>query len=333
MTFKELITDLKNKIYRPVYMLHGEEPYYIDVISDYIEEHVLTDVEKEFNQSVLYGRDVDVATIVSNAKRYPMMANYQVVIVKEAQEVDKLEDLSAYIDSPVPSTILVICHKYKKIDKRKKFAKDVEKKGVLFESAKMYDNQIPAWINDYLREKNYKITQDGTTMLADFLGTDLTKIVNEINKLILNTPPNTNITPEIIEKNIGISKDFNVFELQKSLGKKDILKSNQIINYFAANPRENPLVKISPILYSYFAKILTYHHIADKSNNNNVASVLGVSPFFVKDYTDAARSYPEAKLHQIIALIREYDLKSKGVGSVSAADGELMKELIFRILH
>jgi len=333
MTAKEILTDLKNKIYRPVYLLHGEEPYNIDVISDYIEENVLTDVEKEFNQTVLYGRDVDVATIVSNAKRYPMMANYQVLIIKEAQEVDKLEELASYIDSPVTSTILVLCHKYKKIDKRKKFAKDIEKKGVLYESAKLYDNQIPAWINDYIRERKLKITQEATTMLADYLGNDLAKIVNEVNKLILNIAVNTTITPELIEKNIGISKDFNVFELQKSLGKKDVLKSNQIINYFAANPRENPLVKISPIIYNYFAKILMYHHLADKSNNNNVASVLGVSPFFTKDYVEAARNYPEHKVRQVISIIREYDLKSKGVGSISATDGELMKELIYKIIH
>ncbi len=332
MTFEQILADLKNKIYRPIYLLSGEEPYYIDEIADYIEKHILTDDEKEFNQSVLYGKDIDLATIINNAKRFPMMSNYQVVIVKEAQEIEKIEELNTYLDNIQNSTSLVLCYKYKKIDGRTSFKKNIEKKGVFFESKKLYDNEIPNWITDYIKKQQFQITPNACKLLADFLGTDLQKIVNEITKLIINVPQNTTITPEIIEENIGISKDFNVFELQKALGNKDIVKANQIINYFAANPRENPLVKILPILYSYFIKILTYIELPDKSQRN-AASVLSVNPFFVKDYEAASRKYNKVQLHQIISLLREYDLKSKGVDNVSATDGELMKELIFKILH
>ena len=281
MTFEQILADLKNKIFRPIYLLSGEEPFYIDEIADYIETHTLTDDEKEFNQSVLYGKDVDIATIINYAKRFPMMANYQVVIVKEAQEIDKIENLNAYLDNIQTSTILVLCYKYKKIDGHSSFKKNIEKKGVLYESKKLYENEIPGWITNYLKKKEFQITPSACKLLADFLGTDLQKIVNEINKLIINVPQKTSITPEIIEENIGISKDFNVFELQKALGNKEIVKANQIINYFAANPRENPLVKIMPILYSFFVKVLSYVELTDKSQRN-AASVLGVNPFFVK---------------------------------------------------
>ncbi len=332
MTFDQILTDLKNKIYRPIYLLAGEEPYYIDEIADYIEKHTLTEDEKEFNQSVLYGKDVDVATIINSAKRFPMMANYQVVIVKEAQGIEKIEELNTYLDNIQQSTILVLCYKYKKVDGRTIFKKNIDKKGVFFESKKLYDNEIPAWITNYLKKKQYQISTDACKLLADYLGTDLQKIVNEIIKLIINVPQNTTITPELIEENIGISKDFNVFELQKALGTKDVLKANQIINYFTSNPKENPLVKILPILYVYFVKVLTYIELTDKSQRN-AASVLSVNPYFVKDYETASNKYSRIQLHQIIALLREYDVKSKGVDNVSATDGELMKELIFKILH
>jgi len=332
MTFEQILTDLKNKIYRPVYLLSGEEPYYIDEIADYIEKYTLTDDEKEFNQSVLYGKDVDVASIITYSKRFPMMANYQVVIVKEAQGIEKIEELNTYFDNIQNSTILVLCYKYKKIDGRTSFKKNVEKKGVFFESKKLYDNEIPAWINNYLKNAGFQITPNACKLLADFLGADLQKIVNEINKLIINVPQNASITPEIIEENIGISKDFNVFELQKALGNKEIVRANQIINYFAANPKDNPLVKILPILYTYFIKILTYIELPDKSQRN-AASVLSVNPYFVKDYETASRKFNREQLHTIISLLREYDVKSKGVDNASTNDGELMKELIYKILH
>ncbi|MEI7726856.1 MAG: DNA polymerase III subunit delta [Bacteroidota bacterium] len=332
ISFENLLSDLKNKIYHPVYLLHGEESYFIDAVSDYIEQHVLSDLEKEFNQTIAYGKDSNVFTLMSYAKRFPMMANYQVLIVKEAQDLDKIEEFQAYVEKPLTSTILVLCYKYLKFDKRKGIYKAIEKHGVAFESAKLYDNKIPDWINDYLRQRKYSITPKAAALLTEFLGADLGKIVNEIQKLLINIPAGSEINEEYVEKNIGISKDFNVFELQKALARKDVTKANQIIFYFAANPRENPLVKTIPILYSYFSKVLTYHYLPDKSKNS-VASALSVNPFFVADYQQAAKSFPPGKAVSIISLLHEYDLKAKGVDNASAGDGDLMKELIFKILH
>ena len=332
MNFEQILNDLKNKIYYPVYFLAGEESYYIDEISDFIEDHVLTDVEKEFNQTVIYGRETDVLSIISNAKRYPMMANYQVVIVKEAQEIKNIDELLPYIESPLDSTLLVINYKYKKIDKRKSFFKQVDKKGVLFESKKLYDNKIAAWINNYVKEKGYEITPKACAMLTEFLGTNLSKVVNEISKLIINVPEKAIINDELVERNIGISKDFNIFELQNAIGTRNVLKANQIANYFAANPKENPLVKTVTILFGYFSKLMIFHQLKDKSRNN-VASALSINPFFVQDYQVAAKNYSLQKLISIIALLKEYDLKSKGVNNISTSDGELLKELLFKILH
>ena len=332
VSFENILQDLKNKIFYPIYFLYGEEPFFIDEISNYIEQNVLNDLEKEFNQTVIYGKDADIPTIISYAKRFPMMANYQVIIVKEAQDIDKIEELEAYVENPLASTLLVICYKYEKADRRKSFFKLVEKTGILFESPRLYDNKIPDWIANYVSTLNYSITPKACVLLTEFLGNDLSKVVNEISKLIINIPKGQAITEEYVEKNIGISKDFNVFELQKALGRKDILRSNQIITYFAANLRENPLVKVIPMLYSFFSKLLVLHHLEDKSKNN-VASVLGVNPFFVSDYQQAAANYRPSKLVYIISVLREYDLKAKGVDSTSTPDGELMKELVFKILH
>lgn len=332
MKFEKILSDLKNKIYYPVYFLSGEESYYLDTVSDYIEDNVLSDVEKEFNQTVVYGRDTDVQSIISMAKRYPMMANYQVVIVKEAQNVLKIEELASYIENPLSSTLLVLVYKYKKIDKRKTFFKQIDKKGVLFESKKLYDNQVPGWINSFVQNKGYKITPKAVQMLAEFLGTDLSKIVNELNKLILNVSDDQEINDALVERNIGISKDFNIFELQNAIGSRNILKANQIINYFAANPKENPLPKTIFMLNSYFSKILIYHQLDDKSRNN-AASALSVNPFFVKDYQEAARKYSVGKLVKVVSLLREYDLRSKGVNNNATTEGELQKELLFKILH
>ena len=332
MTFDQIIGDLRNKIYRPVYFLYGEEPYYIDEISNFIENNVLTDIEKEFNQTIIYGRDTNADVIISNAKRFPMMANYQVVIIKEAQYVDKIEELDSYLENPLDSTLLVINYKYKKIDKRKSIYKKISKKGILFESPKVYENKIPGWISNYVGKKGYSITPKASIMLTEFLGTNLSKIVNEIGKLLINIPKNSQIDDVLIEKNIGISKDFNIFELQKALGTKNVLKANQIAHYFAANPKENPLIKTIVLLFSYFSKLLVYQQLKDKSSRN-AAAELGINPFFVKDYETAARYYSFQKLTRIISYLKEYDLKSKGVGSVSATGGELLKELLFKILH
>ena len=334
VSFENILLDLKNKIYSPVYFLYGEESYFIDVISETIEENVLSEIEKEFNQTIIYGKDTDIPTIISYARRFPMMSNYQVILVKEAQDLDKIEELESYILNPLESTLLVLCYKYEKIDRRKSLFKSIEKKGILFESARIYDNKIPDWIAGYVKNQNYSISTKACFLLAEFLGNDISKIVNEISKLIINIAEKQEITEDYVEKNIGISKDYNVFELQKALGKKDILKANQIINYFAANPRENPLVKVIPLLFSYFSKILIYHHLPDKSRNN-VAAAMSINPFFVMDYQQAAANFTSGKIISIISILREYDLKSKGVDNngTSFPDGELMKELIFRILH
>jgi len=330
--FDTLLQDLKNRIYYPVYLLHGEESYFIDEISDYIEQNLLNEQEKEFNQTIVYGKDSNVPTLISYAKRFPMMANYQLLIIKEAQDLDKLEEFQGYVENPVQSTILVICYKYGKLDKRKSFYKAIEKNGLAFESARLYDNKIPEWIHDYLKKKNCTITHKAAFLLTEFLGNDLSKVVNELNKLLINVKEGSEITEDYVERNIGISKDFNVFELQKAIGKKDVYKANQIIRYFAANPRENPLVKVIPILYSYFSKVLIYHCTSDKSTIS-IASALSVKPFFVPDYQVAAKNFPLNKLVKIIGILREYDLKSKGVENVSVTDGELMKEMIFKMLH
>lgn len=329
--YNEIIADLKKAIYRPVYFLSGEEPYYIDMISDYIEENVLQDMEKEFNQCVLYGRDVSANDIISNCRRFPMMSNYQVIIVKEAQDIKDIENLASYVESPLDSTILVVCYKYKKVDKRKSFAKLLEKKAVLFESARVYDNQIQPWIVSFAQQLGYSIDAKASFLMAEFLGNDLSKIVNEVNKLIINIPKGSTITSELVEKNIGISKDFNVFELQKALGTKNILKANQIIKYFSENEKENPLVKVLPILYAYFVKVFMLHNIEDKSPNN-LAAKLSVSRMFIDDYSTASRNYPQEKLVRIFRLLKNYDLKCKGIDN-AASDGDLMKELIYKIIH
>lgn len=324
--------DLKNKVYHPIYCLMGEEPYYIDKISDFIEHKVLDEAEKGFNQTVVYGNETEISAIIDSAKRYPMMSNYQVVMVKEAQNLKKIEELESYIDNPLDSTILVLCHKYKKIDSRKSFAKKMAQKGIVFESKKLYDNQIPEWISKYISKKKYTISPQATLMLAEFLGNDLSKIENEIDKTIINIPQGGEITKDAIEKYVGISKDFNFFELNDALSSKDILKANKIIQYFAKNPKDHPLVVCIGMLFGFFSKVLMYHFTQDKSQNN-ISATLKVHPFTVKNYQLAGRNYTPKKTVEIIELLREFDLKSKGVENVSANDGELLKELTYKILH
>lgn len=340
MTAADIINDLKKRKYKPLYLLHGEEPYFIDLVSNYVEHKLLPEAEKGFNQTVLYGKDTEIMTVLSAAKRYPMMAEHQVVLVKEAQEMkwgredeDKksINPLLNYLENPLPGTILVFCYKYGKFDKRKKTYKAIEKNGLVFESSPLYDSKIPAWIETYIAAKGYQINQQASAMLSEYLGNDLSKIANELDKLMLNVTAGQAITLQHIQDNIGISKEYNVFELQSALSKKDPFKVNQIINYFEANPKANPIVLVLGNLNNFFSKVLLYHYIKDKSQQN-LARELGVSPYFVKDYELAARSYNYGKAMQIISLLREYDLKSKGVES-NTGNGELMKELMFKILH
>jgi DNA polymerase III subunit delta len=327
-----ILSDLKQKIYKPIYFLSGEETYYIDQISDYIEDKVLDEADKSFNLNVLYGKDVDVQTIITEAKRYPMMGQYQVLIIKEAQNVKDLEKLEQYLENPLNSTILVICYKYKTVDKRTKFSKAINAKGVLLETKKLYDNQLGDWIMGFMKDKPCSISPRASILLAEFLGANLSKIANELEKLMINIPAKTEIGPEHIEKYIGISKDYNNFELQKALGNLDVLKANQIINYFGNNPKANPLIVTISLLFNFYSNILNFHYAEDKSERN-IASLLKVNPFFVKDYVAAARNYNIRKTVEIIGHLREYDLKSKGVGSANVPDEALLKELIFKILH
>ena len=329
----QLVTDIKNGHIKPVYFLMGDEPYYIDKIADYIEATVLTEEEKDFNQIVLYGRDVSIDDIISNAKRYPMMAERQVVIVKEAQDLSRnIEDLVSYVENPQPSTVLVICYKYKTLDKRKKLSKIVAKTGILFESKRLYDNQIGEWIRRVLAGKDYKIEPKATVMLGEYLGTDLSKISNELDKLMIILPKGSTITASHIEENIGISKDFNNFELRKAVGEKQIVKANQIIQYFGSNPKSNPLVVTISLLNSFFTQLLIFHGLADKSKTN-VSKALRINPFFVGDYQSAARNYPMRKVSNIISLLREADIKSKGVGAQNLPPEDILKELLFKIMH
>ncbi len=318
---------------KPVYLLMGEEPYYIDKIADYIEDNLLQEEEKGFNQMVLYGRDTNVEEIVSNAKRYPMMAERQVLIVKEAQDLSRtIEKLENYFENPQPTTILVICYKYKKIDKRKKLYKVVAKTGVIYEGKKLYENQVGGWIQKTLKSRNYSISPKAAQMLVEFLGNDLGKIDNELEKLQLIIPEGNEITPEVIEENIGISKDFNNFELRNAIGEKNTVKAHRIINYFSQNPRDNPMVVTTSLLFSFFSQVMQYHGLSDKSKAN-VAKYLKISPYFVKDYVLAAKNYPMKKVSSIITYIREADTKGKGVGAVNISQGDLLKELLVKIMN
>jgi DNA polymerase-3 subunit delta len=329
----QIVNSIKNGQVKPIYFLMGEEPYYIDKIANYIEDHLMPEEEKGFNQMVMYGRDTTVDEIISNSKRYPMMAERQVIIVKEAQDLSRtIEKLEAYSDKPQPTTTLVVCYKYKKIDKRKKLYKSVAKTGVIFESKRLYENQVADWIQKNLKSSGYAISPKASQMLVEFLGTDLSKIDNELQKLQLIAPKGTNISPELIEENIGISKDFNNFELRKAIGMRDTLKAHRIINYFAQNTKDNPMVVTVSLLFGYFSQILQYHGIADKSKAN-VAKVLKVNPYFVADYVLAARNYPMKKVSQIIAYLRETDVKSKGVGATNVPSGDLLKELVVKIMN
>lgn len=330
---KLLVDAIRKGDLKPIYFLMGEEAYYIDKISDFIEDNVLEEAEKGFNQMVLYGRDISIDDIVSNAKRYPMMAERQVVIVKEAQDLSRtIEKLAQYAENPQPSTVLVINYKYKKLDKRKALYKAITKgDGVVFESKKLYDNQVPDWIRRVLKGQGYDISPKAAQMLVEFLGTDLSKVNNELDKLKIVLPKGTQITPEHIEENIGISKDFNNFELRKAVGERNMVKAHQIAKYFADNPKDNPMVVTVALLFNFFSQLLHLHGLADK-NPRSVASALRVNPYFVNEYLTAARNYPMKKVSAVISLLREFDVKSKGVGSNAVPQGDLLKELLVKIL-
>ena len=334
ITCDDILKELRAKQYRPVYYLMGEEPYYIDLIADYITDNILTETEKEFNLTVVYGADVDIATVINAAKRYPMMSEHQVVVVKEAQNIRNMEELSYYLQKPLLSTILVICHKHGVLDRRKKLAAEIEKTGVLFESKKVKDAQLPAFITSYMKRKGIDVEPKAAAMLADFVGADLSRLTGELEKLIITLPKgHTRVTPEQIEKNIGISKDYNNFELRNALVEKDVLKANKIIKYFEENPKTNPIQMTLSLLFGFFSNLMLAYYAPEKSEQG-IANMLGLrTPWQAKDYLAAMRRYNGVKTMQIIGEIRYADAKSKGVGNPSLSDGDILRELVFKILH
>ncbi len=340
MSAEKIISDIQNRKFKPIYFLHGDESYYIDLISDTLERSVLNEAEKGFNQTILYGKDTDLMSILNAAKRFPMMSEYQLIIVKEAQHIKfgksegkEADIFNAYLENPLKSTILVFCHKYGSLDKRLKISKIIEKTGLLFESKKIYESKVAEWVVNYLKSKGFAIDAKAAFLVSEFLGNDLSKVVNELDKLCINVDKQKIIGVDDIEKNIGISKDYNPFEFNAALSKRDVLKANKIVDYYSANKKEHPIQMIIGTLNGYFSKIFTYHFLTDKSAAS-VASALRVQAFLVPEYQSAARNYSIDKTCQVISLLREYDLKSKGVDATGNTDeSELLKELVWKILH
>ena len=338
MPHRQIIRDIEAASFKPLYLLHGEEPFFIDEVAKALEEHVVEESMRDFNQVVLYGRDTTVDQVLESARRFPMMADRQLVLMREAQEwpawrrSEDMAKLEAYAQSPIPSTVLVFCFKNKKADARLKAVKTISRNGLLFLSEKVRDYKLAEWISNYVREQGLQIAAHGAQILAEYLGNDLRKVVNELNKLKIVLPEGTEISPEHIETHIGISKDFNVFELQRALGSKDLERSHRIAHFFAANPKDHPVAMIMPILGSFFGKIYAYHGLKDRSAAA-AAKTLRCAPFAVKQYAEAARHYPPEKVGRIFGYLREADRKSKGQGNATTPDGMLLRETVFKILH
>jgi DNA polymerase-3 subunit delta len=336
MTFEEIIRDIKARNFQPVYFLHGEEPYFIDQIEAAVDANALSDAEKGFNQSVLYGRDVDHLVLLDYLRRYPMMSERQVVILREAQEMKGLTELASYVEQPMPTTVFVVCHKHKKVDLRTKLGKALQgKKTVLFESKKLYDNQVPDWIASWCKSRKLAVEPAAAALLAEYLGTDLAKISNELDKLALNLPAGTTVTPAHVQEYVGISKDYNVFELQKALAMRDVAKVARIREHFASNIRKNPLIVTISSLFAYFSKVYMLHSLKGSSDAEILKALELRSDWFLKEYRIAANNYTPAQTVRIISLLKEYDLRSKGVDTdtTNTGDEALMKELFWKILH
>jgi len=336
-TYEQIIKDLSAKKYLPLYFLYGEEPYYIDKISDFIEKNVLSEEEKEMNLTVLYGKEVKIEDVMLEARTFPMFSDYRVVIVKEAQNLKRTFDkIEHYAQNPLVSTILVICYKYDKPDGRKKYAKLFNEKGILFESATIYDNQVPKFINDFCQDKKIKIETKAVNMLAEFIGNDLSRIVNEIDKLLIVKPKDVDIiTADLVEKNVGISKNYNASELAKALGQRDILLANRIIDYFGKNPKEFAMPPTLTTLSNYFLNVLFYQKLQTKENLSVdfAAQRLGINSYYFKmHYLPAAQNYNSTKIRDVISEIRKADARSKGFGG-TFSDEDILKELVFRVLH
>lgn len=337
-TVKKVLTDLRSNKYAPVYFLQGEEPFYIDVIADYIEKHALSDSEKGFNQVVLYGKDVTMAAILTNARRFPMMAERQVVIVKEAQDIQDLNReagarlLLDYLSRKVPSTILVFCHKHKSLDKRKELGKKIDQLTVAVSTKKLYDNQLPEFVNEYTADHKIPIEDQAVRALCEFVGNDLHRLTNEIDKLVISLQPGEIITANHVMNQVGISKEYNIFELQRAILQRDHLLANKIVNHFEANTKKNPAIPVVAFLYSFFSKLLAASQVSDKSDKG-IASELKVSPYAARDYSNALRVYQTSKIIDVIASLKEADLRLKGVNTGSADDGQVVRELVWRMMN
>lgn len=333
LTEKQIIADIKNGKISPVYLLMGEEGYYIDVLSDFFENNIVDPSLRDFDQTVLYGPETDMTTIVGAAKRFPMMSPRQLVLVKEAQglRADRWEPLTAYLESPSPQTVLVFCYRNKKLPKSSVAYKAIAKAGVIYETPRVYEDKVPAWIVREVSQRGHTISDKAAALLAESLGTELSKIANELDKILSLLPQGGAVTEQLVEEQVGISKDFNIFELQNAIGRRDPVMCNRIVNYFIESPKQHPIAPLLSTLYSYFIKVMIYHQVENKSD---AASALGISPYFLSDYALAARNYPLGKLATCIGYLHECDLRSKGVrNSGAVTEGQLLKELVFKIIH
>lgn len=334
VTFEQIVTEIKARKYRPVYLFMGDEPYYIDELTDMLTETVLPEEERDFNQSILYGMETNVTAVITMARSYPMMSDHQLIVIKEAQNLSKIEELEVYVKNPLQSTILVLNYKGGSLDKRKKLYAEIDKMGAIFESKKIPEYKIPAFITSYILSKGLSIDQKSAQMLSDYLGNDLSKLTNEIAKLLIAIPPGQmRITADLIEENIGISKDFNNFELLNAIINKNIFKVNQIADYFEKNPKNNPMIMTMSVLFNFFSNLMICYWAKNKTEQG-LATELGLrNPYQAKDYVIALKNYNAFKCMEIIGLLRIYDAKSKGVDNNSAPDGELLKELLYKITH
>ena len=329
---KDIIQHFKDKKPKPIYWLHGEEPYYIDEISNAATTLLLEEHEKDFNQTVVYGKDTDLSVLLGQLKQFPMMADFQLVVLKEAQDVKNWDVLESYFEQPVPTTVFVVCHKYKKADARKKFIKNIQKSGIVFESKKIYENQMDGWIRNFLRTKDFTISVKASALLIDFLGNDLSKVVNELEKLSIVLAKGTEINETHIEENIGISKDYNPFELSNAIAQRDILKANKIINYFDQNPKAAHITMLIPSIFGFFERLMRAHFVGIK-NSNDAQSKLRLNYYAAQELVAAMRIYNPKKIAANIAILHEYDLKSKGLNRGPGSDADLLRELIFQLMH
>lgn len=332
MTFEQIIKDISNKKYHPVYFLTGEEPYYIDQISDLLEANVLDEAAKSFNQMIVYGKDTDFKAIVDDARQYPMFSTHRLIIVKEAQDMKDIQGLEKYITHPAETTILALCYKYKKIDKRTAFAKALTAHTLYFESKKIYDNQVPGWISSYTSVKGFKINPEAAALMADYIGADLSKLSNELEKLFINLGQQKNITLEDVREQIGISKNFDVFELQSALGLRDFKRAAMIIQYFSNNPSANPGVMIVASLYAYFNKVLIVK-MHSKFNDADLAKAIGAHPFFLKEYKEAARNYTVDQMYHIMQALKKADMQVKGIGNRRGNDGSVYRDFLIACMQ